>query len=270
MKTSPRISPSLLADWRRSLALGVWTSLGLVATVVLLRRLSGAFTRELSPVAFFGILLAAVILLLIPHLLLAAISRDQDDPSRSPRTLVSLLLLILLIASVIPISNLWAWGLAIGFLTATATVSRFPRRFLDACRSLHTRLREKLPDLFPPIPVEQSPSAKTDLSTSQDDLDPHLVSNLTRSDTPESTIVSGTLRVHFPVGLKQTNLHVPFVPPLDSVEQAECHCSGENIELKLGSLYTYGLRLEARRSSPLEPLTTTAEFEVIVPHSPSV
>lgn len=76
-----------------------------------------------------------------------------------------------------------------------------------------------------------------------------------------SELIEGVMAVRFEKGQKRANLHVPFSPPLAGVPEVECEClSDEQVRLKVPVRQSYGIRIEARRSSTDEPLDAELSF----------
>lgn len=77
-------------------------------------------------------------------------------------------------------------------------------------------------------------------------------------------MVEGTVQIHFEIGQKRANVHVPFSPPLPGVPEVECESVGDDVlRLKVPVRQTYGIRIEARRSEASQPLQTEIGFAAV-------
>ena len=62
-------------------------------------------------------------------------------------------------------------------------------------------------------------------------------------------LIEGTVRVEFTPGQKQATIHLTFWPPLCERPALECQILNDvSVRLKVASLYTFGARIEAKRS----------------------
>lgn len=279
-----RLSSMMFGSWRRTIAIVIWSLIGLSGGIVLLRRVAGAFGRELDGAEYF-LVMFVVATLLILSFILAAGNADEQESSRRPRTILGLFLLTILVAALQPLGSAAGWLTSIAAVAGCCAVAWSPLACLDLGRQFFGKIEEWLPELLPPIPptlpnsrVEnpESDRQKFDLEKMEikpahpeydsDETDAGITLELVRRNTPNGISIEGAIQVEFAAGLKQTNVHIPFVPSLQTTEQATCLCSGDGVEVQLSALFPYGMRLEARRSSPLAPLTTTIHFELRVPN----
>lgn len=263
-------SGDLLESERRTLTTILWSGLALIGGILLLRRLSGAFTRELTGFEYFWLMLIFCSVLAVSQ---ASVTFDSDDipRARRPRAILALLLVSIYIAGLQPLTSLWGWAVSLVSLVAVFGSAWFPRVIPQGIQQATVHLRAWIPELFPPLPTATSistPSSHTSRVPHDSDppeLDESITSQLIRRIDAGRQIVQGSVQVRFEPGLKQTEIHIPFVPPLDSVANPQCEVQGDFVEVKLSALFSYGMRLEARRPSAEGPLTTTVHFELVVP-----
>lgn len=80
-------------------------------------------------------------------------------------------------------------------------------------------------------------------------------------------LLEGQLVATFESGSRQAVLHVPFTPPFSVTPQIDCEVAdGSEVRIKVGAVFTYGVRLELKRNSPeLPPQDVTVEIYAEVP-----
>lgn len=270
----------ILGAWQRIVSVAIWGGLGLISLILLLRRIAGAFTRELSGTAYFWVMFAVTGLMLF-SLILIAEEEERQILSRRPRTILAAFLTTLFIASLQPLSGIAGWFISLATIAVSCAVAWSPWSCIEVGTQFKAHLNKWLPELFPPIRVSQQiePAFRSTslnepasiiplhLEAESEESDPDVTLEIVRRKTSEGIYIEGAVQVEFEAGLKQTNIHIPFVPPLKSTENVTCLCSGEEVDVQLSALFPYGMRLEARRSSALEPLTSTVHFELQVPNS---
>lgn len=266
-------SSTILGSWRYALSAGLWSSVGLCSGIVLLRRIAGTFERELSGAEYFWVTSAAVTLLIAANLV-ASNESEVPQNSRHPRTILTLFVLMLFVAGLQPLSGLAGWLISFTAAALCSAVAWTPRSCIHLASQFEKEIEKWLPELFPPIPTRSAGSLfetsvhhpfQTDSADDHSDADVTL--ELIRRITSEGIAIEGSIRVEFEAGEKQTNIHIPFAPPLESTANATCHCSGEGLEVQLGGLFPYGMRLEVRRSSAVEPVISAVQFELLIPVS---
>lgn len=77
----------------------------------------------------------------------------------------------------------------------------------------------------------------------------NVVSHLQRRTTMDEDVLEGQLVATFLGGLRQTVLHVPFAPSFAQVPHVDCEASdGDDVRIKVAAVFTYGVRLELKRS----------------------
>ncbi|MCA9095627.1 MAG: hypothetical protein KDA68_19240 [Planctomycetaceae bacterium] len=278
--TEHHVTAFMLGSWERAVSIAIWSVLGLISLILLLRRISGAFTRELSGTAYSWVMFAVTGLMLLSLLLIV----EEDERhllSRRSRTILAAFLMTLFVASLQPLIGIAGWLISLAGMVASCAVAWSPRYCIELGTQFKAHLNKWLPGLLPPIPLsrQSEPAFQScsynesasifplHLETESEESDPDITLEIVRRKTSEGIYIEGAVQVEFEAGLKQTNIHIPFVPPLKSTENATCLCSGEEVDVQLSALFPYGMRLEARRSSALEPFTSTVHFELQVPNS---
>ncbi|MEX2288557.1 MAG: hypothetical protein WD648_15775 [Planctomycetaceae bacterium] len=90
---------------------------------------------------------------------------------------------------------------------------------------------------------------------------PYFWQQLTRTSSPQNgDVLQGSVTVRFEPGQRQANVHIPFVPPFSAIPTIECAAlDGCDMRLKVGTLQTFGIRIEAKRSGDCE-LSEAAEI----------
>ncbi len=85
----------------------------------------------------------------------------------------------------------------------------------------------------------------------EDDVEGDLVSRLQRRCLDSgSDLLEGQLVATFEAGARQAVLHVPFSPPFLAAPQIDCEVAdGSEVRIKVGAVFTYGVRLELKRNS---------------------
>lgn len=80
-----------------------------------------------------------------------------------------------------------------------------------------------------------------------DDLPARTSQQMRRYRDSAGEVVEGLLRGEFAVGDRAASLHVAFCPPLDGDPEVECEqLDGFPIQIKLGEVRSYGMRLDLR------------------------
>ena len=134
---------------------------------------------------------------------------------------------------------------------------------------LDTRLNDVDSGLFPPDACEP---CSEDLD---DGSDPELVALADESvmqwmqrsrPAPGEERIDGMTRVEFAPGEKQIAVHVAFCPPLPTVPVVTCELLDDaDVRLRVTTVQTYGVRIEAKRSSDIgEALAVAVRFSASV------
>lgn len=109
-------------------------------------------------------------------------------------------------------------------------------------------------------PVEQPPAPSADVPAppSPPD-DPAISFQMTRRSTGDGETIEIATRLTFLPGERQISVHLPIAPPLASAPEVECEpVDDSDVELTVGAVYAYGVRIDARRPLPADdPLTVT-------------
>lgn len=71
-----------------------------------------------------------------------------------------------------------------------------------------------------------------------------------RSGDGGSDVLEGQLVATFESGSRHAVLHVPFSPPFSAAPRVDCEVTdGSEVRIKVGAVFTYGVRLELKRNS---------------------
>jgi hypothetical protein len=66
-------------------------------------------------------------------------------------------------------------------------------------------------------------------------------------------VLEGSVKVSFAAGQRQANVHIPFIPPFVNVPAVECEAlEGCDVRLKVGTVQTFGTRIEAKRTEAID------------------
>lgn len=100
-------------------------------------------------------------------------------------------------------------------------------------------------------PVQNELPADEDEEEAAEDAEGDLVSRLQRRCLDSGAdLLEGQLVATFEAGARQTVLHVPFSPPFSAAPQIDCEVAdGSEVRIKVGAVFTYGVRLELKRNS---------------------
>ncbi len=82
--------------------------------------------------------------------------------------------------------------------------------------------------------------------------------------------IMGTVIAEFAQGQKRAHLHIPFVPPLESIPEVEAEPVGDDpVRLKVAMRQPYGIRIEVRRAIAVTALRAEIGFSATaVPRRP--
>lgn len=248
------------SEFWRSIAISLWTAQGLVATVLVSRRLSGEFAGADS---------APMVMLWWTLSLVWSGAGWWAFRQSAPRQLCSTLTArylpeslagILAATAVLSGTPLLQPG-AVGLLTGVVVI------VVGASYGIVTAvplLDELANPVRTPAPTPERPVLPTDPIDHPEDADrPNAeaaghefalcaledsVQTMTRRQERDAEIVEGVLRVEFPDSLRETVIHVSFCPPLASRPQVELEdLDGNSWDLKIAACYPFGLRLSVRR-----------------------
>ena len=93
-----------------------------------------------------------------------------------------------------------------------------------------------------------------------EDVEGELVSRLQRRYAETGAdLLEGQLVASFESGSRQAVLHVPFSPPFAAAPHVDCEVAdGSDVRIKVGAVFTYGVRLELKRNSAELPALDVA------------
>jgi hypothetical protein len=238
---------------RRMLALGVWGGLGAVAVVLVGRSATGELDVAIGPV------MSCVLATLAAALSLYAwwqdhLARGADDPFACALRGMTALAAPAVIGLVLVRDSAAAltYLLAIGVIAVVAVCDRSLITRRRAMSSASDRAEGQgissrpgaasSPSVLPGTQDEQLIEAAAPLD------DPAVSQAVTRRTTADSDSLEALLRVRFDPGQREVALHIPIWPAMAANPEVECEpLDASNVELRVSSAHTYGVRLEARR-----------------------
>ncbi|MDB5337194.1 MAG: hypothetical protein JWN70_2813 [Planctomycetaceae bacterium] len=96
-------------------------------------------------------------------------------------------------------------------------------------------------------PVLNDPPTNEEEAEGQEEL----ISRLQRRHLDSGAdLLEGQLVATFEAGARQAVLHVPFSPPFSAAPHIDCEVAdGSEVRIKVGAVFTYGVRLELKRTS---------------------
>lgn len=291
-------------DWRRTLAAAIWTATGLIAVVLISRRLGGHFTHGLpaGPTTLVVMLLTALNLL-AAGCLRSPLRRPSTNcwtstdhrpfRSRGGRTDWPVALAIGVATLVPP----FAAGLTLLPTGSTAGLSALAALFLIAAllmllagnsfRFPQYDFTHKDPGDFGKS-LRSSPTEPQNTAAATEAADPpwlpgpdHLegagrvsVSQwMSRShELDGGETVEGGMTLRLPAGQKSAVFHVAFCPPLTGTPEVTCHLLDEvPLRLRVTTAQPYGTRIEAKRTGePADDVEATiAYLAVTLPTTPA-
>lgn len=120
---------------------------------------------------------------------------------------------------------------------------------------------------FPPMTAAGLPSSESpDIDTATEESSVSLW--LVRREIDGQDVMDVTARLEFPPGVKQVAWHLPISPAMSAAPDVECEPLDEaDVELSVGAVYPYGLRIDARRSDVESALTTTIGLQATAPQT---
>ena len=85
---------------------------------------------------------------------------------------------------------------------------------------------------------------------------------LSRRATDDGEVIEGWMRATFLAGQREATIHVSFCPPLSGSPEIETEdLDGSELEIRVASIFPFGLRMTARRSgSTREPQAARIGF----------
>lgn len=271
---------------RRSLAVGIWSALLVSDAVLIARCSSGEWVAPLPPLLAVVSMIAVAVASHLAWLAFQAHSRRtvSNEISLWVPVGVSLAASALWCMALVTQSAPFTSGLLAGvtlfqWLAALATVApkvrggigasmadsqsvvRTPtsgRNHLDDTSQFPSRIETLMrdsPDLgpieFEPVVFEPSDSEDEDITQW-----------MSRRMTGDGEVIEGWMRVTFLSGQREATIHVSFCPPLAGSPEIETEdLEGADLEIRVASVFPFGLRITARRSgSPQEPQVARIGF----------
>ena len=249
-------------ECQTALATAIWSSLIVIAVVLTSRKLAGALTEQLSATVACLATTLAMGLSLFANCLLHSVRRpDSPTHAQIAAGVVTLVppfaLGIALLPGRFPMAVSYLVTLFV-FASASMLVIGESSIFRSsATRARDDRLRIEIgaveavstsPKTDNSLSGERSLSAKVESAIAgQDDVSQWM----TRRISPDGReCLEGAVKIQFSPGMKQTAIHVPFVPPLHQQPQVTCEVLGNSpVRLRVTSVQPYGTRIEARRTS---------------------
>lgn len=262
------------AERNRQAAVIIWSSLIVVAVVLLSRRVAGGIESVVSVwpcvlVSLFATLLSGF----------GWISFQHRIGSVSPRTeqiaaAIAWLPTWLSGAALLPpdstLARGWLFGIAAlsaaGLLLSLTNPTRergivgegssLTRRVSEVAQALEAVDRTPTSDPRPDVDVQATP---TDLSVfdsvTEERSNDSTTQWMTRQSLPTGVDqIEGSIRVSFAAGQRAASVHVPFSPPFAAVPQVECEAIGDDpVRWKVSVVYAYGMRVELKREFNDEP-----------------
>ena len=248
-------------ECQTALATAIWSSLIVIAVVLTSRKLAGALTEQLSATVACLATTLAVGLSLFANCLLHSVRRaDSPTHAQIAAGVVTLIPPFALGIALLPGRSPMAVShLATLFVFTSAAMlvigeSSVFRSSATGARDDQLRLEIGAVEAISTSPKtdnslsgERSLSAKVESAIAGQDVSQWM----TRRISPDGReCLEGAVKIQFSPGLKQTAIHVPFVPPLHQQPQVTCEVLGNSsVRLRVTSAQPYGTRIEARRSS---------------------
>jgi hypothetical protein len=272
-------------------AVAVWSGLATVALVIVVRRLSGAFTQPLPLPIFLSVTMVGVLLnlggnalyraggtvfgghlgdipvgvaTLLPPFAMATAILPGDAPFAGA-SLATLFIVagtvVLLLADPGLVEALWKRH------TDGESVPLFQDPGLSTGKHTNTTAARTETPVLPGLPTVPIDEVSDSVSLGTAAGDEHRIPNgniefwVTRGTNGKGEeYVDGGLFVKFSPHQKRTTMHIPFVPPFNEQPRVVCKVQEEaNVRIKVASIHTFGARLEARRT---EAIAETGLVEV--------
>jgi len=260
-------------NWRTVLPSVLWSGMTVTALVLISRKLSGAFARELSTTAAcFGVTLAMLLSFVAAALYHA--DRRSDSPAEDSRTAEPFLMAIIALTAplliglaLLPGDSLAALFYTGGLLLLLMTGIVLLATDLFSFRPKPTMiLHAEFPSAelssdtvtgiaWPPI---DSSASISDSSIDVSQIDESVSQRITRTRTAAGTErIFGSMSVCFAAGQRQATAHLPFAPPLDVSPTVVCDVpAGNAVRVKVAAVHPYGARIELKRGADCEAAET--------------
>lgn len=253
--------------WARAIAQASVLFLLALGTLLVIRRLAGAFTAVLPPAYLVATALAVAAITLGGRTawlrtLPAAPSSRECALARLLGWTGSLALWLLAIGCSYPAARVVDWVAWLPLLLADQLLRQ---AFFDRLNPRAAKSSRAGPALR--IAAESTSDALFDGPTSLDDAALQQITRVRDDDGVES--IHGILRAEFAAGQRTATLHVGFCPPLSSVPAVDAETAdGPEATTKVVQALCHGARLEVRLAEPAEePCGVLVEF-VATPSAP--
>ena len=247
----------------RQAAVLIWSSLIVVAVLLLSRRVTGGIDGVSA--AWPCVVVSSLMTLLSSAGWMLFRQRASVEQSlRSVQIAAAVAWLptclsgIALLPSDSPLARGWLFGIAALSAVGLALTHMSPTRQREA--KAEVRKPEdghSCPSRLEPVTSEMGKSAHppSDLSVfdpvDEERTDEATTQWMTRQALPDGVDqIEGAIRVPFLSGQKAASIHIPFSPAFAAVPQVECEIVGdEPARWKLSVVYAYGMRVDLKRES---------------------
>lgn len=262
------------AERNRQAAVLIWSSLIVVAVLLLSRRVTGGIDGVSSAwpcvvVSSLMSLLSSVGWMLFRQCGSVEQSLRSVQIAAAVAWLPTCLSGIALLPSDSPLARGWLFGIAalsaVGLALTHTNPTRergiavenpsLTRRVSESNRSTESVDRTPTSDR-PDVGVRATATELSDLSVFDPVVDDERTDEattqwMTRQALPDGVDqIEGAIRVPFTSGQKAASIHIPFSPPFAAVPQVECEIVGdEPARWKLSVVYAYGMRVDLKRES---------------------
>lgn len=256
------------SNWRTVLPTVLWSGLTVIALVLISRKLSDAFVRELS-VAAVSFSMTSAVLVSFAAAVLHHAGRRSDSHAKTDRSAESVLMAItaltaplLIDLALLPSDSLaatfYAGGLFLFLLTGIVLL-------VTDSFSFHHKPTMILSAEFPATampeiawPSIDSSGPKSDSFVDSSRIDESVSQRFTRTRTATGTErIFGSMTVCFAAGQRQVTVHLPFTPPLAVLPSVVCDVpDGNAVRLKVAAVHPYGTRIELKRTTGCETAET--------------
>ena len=272
---------------RRSLAVGIWSALLISDAVLIARCLSGEWIAPPPPLLAVVSMIAVAVASHLAWLAFQAHSRRTVSseighwvPVGVSVAVSAIWCLALAIQSAPLTSGLLAGVILFQWLAALATITSEMRGEIvapmidvasvvrtptsgqnrpDDNPQFPTLVETPIPDSLESEPIEFEPAV---FESSDGDASEDITQWMSRRMTDDGEVIEGWMRVTFFSGQREATIHVSFCPPLAGSPEIETEdLEGADLEIRVASVFPFGLRMTARRSgSPREPQVARIGF----------
>ena len=247
------------AERNRQAAVLIWSSLIVVAVLLLSRRVTGGIDGVSSAwpcvvVSSLMSLLSSVGWMLFRQCGSVEQSLRSVQIAAAVAWLPTCLSGIALLPSDSPLARGWLFGIAALSAVGLALTHTNPTRERGIAVENPSLARQASEPGRTETRIEATPTP-SDLSVF-DPVDEERTNEatthwMTRQALPDGVDqIEGAIRVPFTSGQKAASIHIPFSPPFAAVPQVECEIVGdEPARWKLSVVYAYGMRVDLKRES---------------------